>query len=92
MKLFKKETKKAAKVELLDEHEVDPISWTLFEQILNWAIKEGNIYVWVFSIYQWNCMAQSHNIGNLAYHNFKMGGIQLRFAMIKQSVIKLVIK
>ena len=38
LKLFKKETKKAAKDGLLDEHEADPISWTLFNFILQCAL------------------------------------------------------
>ena len=70
LRSFKKETKKAAKDGLLDEKEADPISWTLFQLILKWAIEAGSIMIWVFSLLQWNCMARSKNIGELAYHNF----------------------
>ena len=57
LKKIKKETKKAAKDGLLDEHESDPISWTLFNFILQWALEKGSILIWVFSVLQWNCMA-----------------------------------
>ena len=73
LKLFIKETKKAAKDGLLDENEADPISWTLFNFILQWALDKGSILIWVFSVLQWNYMARSINIGALAYHNFKTG-------------------
>ena len=68
---LKKDSKKAAKDGLLDEHESDPISWTLFQLLLKWAIEEVNMLVWVFSLLQWNCMSRSRNIGDLAYHNFR---------------------
>ena len=85
LKSFKKETKKAAKDGLLDEHEADPISWKLFQLILKWAIEEGQILVWVYSLLQWNCMARSKNIGELAYHNFRTGDdyIKIRYDKTK---------
>ena len=46
---------------------------TLFQLILKWAIEEGKIVVWVYSLLQWNCMTRSKNIGELAYHNFLTG-------------------
>jgi hypothetical protein len=70
---FKKETTLAKKDGMLDEQEADPISWTLFRKILQWALDRKNIYLWVFSILQWNCMARSINIGVLALHCFRVG-------------------
>jgi hypothetical protein len=70
---FKKETTIARKDGMLDEQEADPITWTLFRKILQWALERKNIYLWVFSILQWNCMARSINIGVLAFHNFRVG-------------------
>ena len=84
-KLFKKETKKAAKDGLLDFHEADPIWWNIFYFILQWALDKGSIFIWVFSVLQWNCMAQSINIGALAYHNFHTGDdyIKIRYDKTK---------
>jgi hypothetical protein len=70
---FKKETTMAKKDGMLDEQEADPITWTLFRKILQWALDRKNIYLWVFSILQWNCMARSINIGVLALHCFRVG-------------------
>ena len=32
----------------------DPICCTLFRMICSWAIEEGNIFVWVYSLAMWN--------------------------------------
>jgi hypothetical protein len=70
---FKKETAKAKKDGMLDEHEADPIPYALYRLILEWSLGSKNILVWLFSILQWNCMARSINIGVLALHNFRVG-------------------
>ena len=44
----------------------------LFRAILLWAMKSGNVFVWVFSVLQWNCMACSVNLGPLSLHNFRV--------------------
>lgn len=70
---FKKETAKAKKEGNTDEHEADPISWTLYQLICGWALKRGNIFVWVWTVLQWNCMARSISIDPLGLHNFTLG-------------------
>jgi hypothetical protein len=70
---FKKETAKAKKDGNLDEQEADPISWSLFRLMLGWLLESKNVFVWVYSILQWNCMARSINIGVLGLHNFRLG-------------------
>ncbi len=55
------------------EQEVDPITWSLFKLILSWALDMSNVFVWTYSILQWNCMARSVNIGSLGFHNFRAG-------------------
>jgi hypothetical protein len=67
---YRKETVDAKKEGKLDEQEADPISWSLFKLILSWALDKSNIFVWTYSILQWNCMARSVNIGSLGFHNF----------------------
>ena len=78
---FKKETRKAKKDGLLDEQEADPIPYTLFRQLLQWSLDGSNIFLWVFTILQWNCMARSINIGVLGIHNFQIGNdsIKIRY-------------
>jgi hypothetical protein len=70
---FKKECARAKAEGNLDEREADPLSWGLFRIILTWALSENNIFVWVFSLLQWGCMARSISIGVLAFHNFRLG-------------------
>jgi hypothetical protein len=70
---FKKECAKAKSEGNLDEREADPISWALVHIILKWALSENNIFMWVFSLLQWGCMARSISIGVLGFHNFRLG-------------------
>jgi hypothetical protein len=70
---YRKQTVDAKKEGKLDEQEADPISWSLFKLILSWALDTSNIFVWTYSILQWNCMARSVNIGSLGFHNFQAG-------------------
>ena len=68
---FRKETAVARQQGNLDEHECDPISWSLFKLILQWSLESQNVMLWVFSLLQWHCMARSVNIGVLCLHNFR---------------------
>ena len=70
---YKKETANARQDGQVDEKECDPISWTLFRLILQWALDAGNVFVWVFSLLQWHCMARSVNISTLGLHNIGCG-------------------
>ena len=70
---YRKETVDTKKEGKLDEQEEDPISWSLFKLILSWALDTSNIFIWTYSILQWNCMARSVNIGTLGFHNFRAG-------------------
>jgi hypothetical protein len=70
---YRKETVGAKKEGKLDEQEADPISWSPFKLILSWALDTSNIFVWTYSILQWNCMARLVNIGSLGFHNSRAG-------------------
>jgi hypothetical protein len=70
---YRKETVDAKKEGKLDEQEADPISWSLFKLLLRWALDTCNVFVWTYSIIQWNCMARSINIGTIGFHNFRAG-------------------
>ena len=66
---FKKETMKAKQEGMLDEEEAEPIPFALYIKICKWEILGKFIYVWVFTVFQWNCLARSINIDPLALHN-----------------------
>lgn len=70
---YKKLFIKAKKAGNTDEQEADPISFTLYQAILLWAVKSNNIFVWFWTLAQWNCMARCASIDPLGFHNFKLG-------------------
>ena len=69
----KKEKKKAKEKGLLDEAEADPIAFPLYKQICQWFLEEDDMTSFVFTLFQWNCMARSINIDPLGFHNFSKG-------------------
>ena len=77
MKVFidslKKESQKAKKEGKVDEHEADPITFPLYQEMCQAAIKTGNVFFWCFTVLQWNCMARSINISNLRFNSFSLG-------------------
>ena len=66
---YRKELADAKSQGNVDEKSADPISFSLFRQILSWAIDDGNVFVWTWTILQWNLMARSISIDPLALHN-----------------------
>ena len=69
---FKKEAADARSQGNVDEKSADPITFSLFRMILNWAVEQGNLFVWVWTILQWNLMARSISIDPLALHNISI--------------------
>jgi hypothetical protein len=69
---FKKETADARSKGNVDEKSANPISYSLFHLILIWAIDQGYIFLWVWTILQWNLMARSISVDPLALHNFSV--------------------
>ena len=61
------------------KNEANPIPKDLYELICTWAIKEGNITLWVWTVMQWNLMARSVNIEPLALHNMKLFNDSVQF-------------
>jgi hypothetical protein len=50
---FKKEAADARSQGNVDEEKsADPITFSLFRMILNWAVEQGNLFVWVWTILQ----------------------------------------
>jgi hypothetical protein len=70
---FKKDTKQAKVMGDLDKENAEPILWALFVQICHLALLHGNVFVWVFSVLQWNCLGQSVSIDPLGFHNLRPG-------------------
>ena len=53
---FKKESVKAKRQGNVDEHDADQIPLPLYSHICEWTVAAGNIFVWAFTLCQWNCM------------------------------------
>jgi hypothetical protein len=70
---FKKEHIRAKKNGNLDEQEADPISWNLYHLITEWAVSSDNIFVWVWTVMQWNLLGRAISIDPLGLRNFSMG-------------------
>ena len=73
MDSLKKENQKAKKNGQCTEQEADPITFPLYREICRKAIATGNIFLWVFTVCQWNCMARSINIDNLRFNCLSLG-------------------
>lgn len=61
-----------------EDKAADPITFVLYALILGWAIQCNNIYVWVWTLMQWNCMARAISIDDIGFHNFTLGLDSLR--------------
>ena len=70
---WKKENQSAKKDGKVTEQEADPITFPLYRKICFEAVKRGLIFLWVFTVLQWNCMARSINIDNLQFNCFALG-------------------
>ena len=57
----------------MTEQEADPITFPLYRTICFEAISRSSIFLWVFTVLQWNCMARSVNIDNLTFNCFSLG-------------------
>ena len=73
MNSLKKENQSKRKLGQVTEKEADPISFPLYRHICNTALTEGDIFVWCFTVMQWNCIARSINIGNLRFNCLSVG-------------------
>jgi len=54
--------------------------------ILQWAVNEGNVFVWVFTLAMWHLMSRSVSVDQLSFHNITSGtsySIKFKFDKIK---------
>ena len=70
---YKKEWAQAKKKGQAEDVGADPIPFSIYQLILQWAIKNNNPFVWVWTLLQWNFCARSANIDPLGFHNFNLG-------------------
>jgi hypothetical protein len=70
---YKKEFATAKAAGNTEEKEADAICSTLFKLLMTWAVEQGNIFVWCFSLLMWHLMARSINIDCISLHNIKKG-------------------
>jgi hypothetical protein len=73
MKAYKKETVTKKTEGKMDNEDSDPILFPLYRLICQWALQNNNVFIWVFTLLQWNCMARSISIDPLGFHNFRCG-------------------
>jgi len=58
---------------ILQESGSHPISVNLYKLILKWSISKSDVFVWFWTLCQWNNMAQCSNIDPLGFHNYSLG-------------------
>jgi len=66
---YKKKVARAKATGDTDESEADPIPFSLFVLICAWSVGEGNIFLWAWTVLQWNLMGRSINVEPLCFHN-----------------------
>ena len=78
---LKKENQQKKKLGQVDEQEADPITMPFYKEIVKWCVNKGHIFLWVFTVLQWNCMARSCNIDGLTWNSFKVGkdSVEIKF-------------
>lgn len=72
--LLKKEKTEANAKGQTENKEADPINFSLYEYLCQWAIESGNIFLWTFTVVQWNMMGRSINVDPLGFHNLSRAG------------------
>ena len=70
---LRKEKTQAKKDGQLDEHEADPISFLFYSFICEYSLLTGDIFMWAYTVCQWNCKARSINIDGLTFGQFSIG-------------------
>ena len=70
---LKREKTNAKKEGKVEEKEADPITFSLYVNICQYAIEVGDLFLWAYTVCQWNCMARSINMDNLSFSQFSLG-------------------
>ena len=67
---YKKELVKAQRDGNTDERAADPISFALYYLLLTWSVQSNNIFVWFWTLAQWNFMACCASVDTLCFSQF----------------------
>ena len=70
---YKKKFASAKKQGNVDGYSTDPIPIAVYRLLLQRSIETNNIFSWIWTLLQWNCMARSASIDCLCFHNFSLG-------------------
>lgn len=70
---FKKENVVAKGRGETDEKNSDPISFALYGNLTKWFVLAGDIFGWLYTTIQWNCMARPASIEKLGIRNLLAG-------------------
>ena len=70
---YKKKFASAKKQGNVDAFSTDPIPIAVYRLLLQWSVETNNIFSWLWTLLQWNCMARSASIDCLCFHNFSLG-------------------
>ena len=73
LQAYKKKFATAKKQGHVDEYSTDPIPLPVYRFLLRRSIETNNVFAWMWTLLQWNCMARSASIDCLAFHNFSLG-------------------
>jgi hypothetical protein len=73
LKGYKNELVKAWRDGNIDERAAGPILFALYHLLLTWSVKSNNIFVWFWTLAQWNFMARCASVNPLGFHNFLLG-------------------
>jgi hypothetical protein len=77
LKGYKKEFVKARRDGNTDERAAGPISFALYHLLLTWSVESNNIFVWSWTLAQWNFLARGASVDPLGFHNFSLGADSL---------------
>ena len=70
---FEKETRKAkTKMNWMNRSPI-LFNFQLCQLICEWSILSCNLFLWLCTVTQWNCIARSMNVDNLGFHNLSPG-------------------
>jgi len=70
---YKKKFASAKKQGNVDAFSTDPIPIAVYRLLLQSSVETNNIFSWLWTLLQWNCMARSASIDCLCFHNFSLG-------------------
>lgn len=73
LRAYKKRIAQQKKLGNVDVFSTDPIPVSVYKLLLRSAIETNNMFAWIWTTLQWNCMARSASIDCLALHNFRVG-------------------